>query len=91
MYSVCRGCGETNKKHATMAPADEGGLVMPGEGNSVIGSSFTGAGIHILLDTSPRVAELTKATLTVIYRACPVVSLQNNAAEQQNISKEVRV
>lgn len=62
---------------------------MPREGNTVIGSSFIGAGTHILRETSLRVAQLTKATLAVLYCACRVILLQNNAAEQQSIRKEV--
>lgn len=46
---------------------DEEDLVMPREGNSVIGSSFIGTCTHILLDTSLRVAELTKVTLSCYF------------------------
>lgn len=70
---------------------DEKDLVMPTEGNTVIWSSFIGAGTHILLETSLRVAQLTKSTLTVTYHVCLVILLQNNAAEQQSIRKEVMI
>ncbi len=69
MYGVRQDCRETNKKCATMDLEDEEDLVMPRERNTVIGSSFIGAGSHILLEASLQVAQLTKATLTVIYRA----------------------
>lgn len=70
-----------------MDAEDEGDLVRPTEGNAVIGSSFIGSGTHILLDTYLPVLQLTKAAFTMIYYMCLVISLQNNAAEQQNIMR----
>ncbi len=67
------------------------GLVTPREGNIIIGSPFIAAGAHIPLDTFLRVAQLTKATLTMINCLCLVILLQNNATEEQSIGKEVQI
>lgn len=56
-------CGEMNKKWRTVVPEGAENLGMQTEGNTVIGSSFTAVGTHILLDTSLREAPLTKARL----------------------------
>lgn len=66
MFQRCR---ETNKKFKTMDVEDEESRWCLRSKNTVIGS-----GVHIL-DTSLRVAQLTKTSLTVMHCMCAVLWL----------------